>query len=435
MKMKYIGMLACLFWVLAACKDDDVFFDASVPAESLRFEAIGGGAVMHYTLPDDTDICAICARYVNERGEDVTILGTPFVDSIVLTGFNAPRMNVPVSITVTDNNNIESVPVERTFNTLASAPYAFIDSVMVSSSWGGFNIESSFTGTASGRVDVYRVGKNPFTKEIDTLYIRNFAIQSGDVRNFFSVDGDEEETTIVLRTEDGNGNFVRSAVFAGLQKYNMEQYPRENMVLSDPGNSSYEFDGEPSPANNYTTGFGIKYLNDGDKTGVSVVASNNDENYFTYMTVEDPIEPYVQVELSEPHVIAVVRLYTKIRNLAFFDYFNGYDFDYLPCHIKVVASNDPSLPMEEWDVLAELEQPRGIRDGSWGDHPSVSITEPSGYDNIDPVYAELACDMVETEYRYLRVITLDHFQTSTSIYGNVGNRISYHELEVYVQKD
>ena len=172
-KVLFAITVLCGLW---ACKDDKVVFDAPVPGDAIAFEPASGGAIMRYTLPQNTDICGICAHYVDEQGEEVTIVGTAFADSVLLTGFHAPQEHVPVSITVLDNNNVESASIERTFSTLASAPYAFMDSIQVISTWGGVRIEASYTGTASGIVDVYRVGTNPFTKEIDTLYVTNFSI-------------------------------------------------------------------------------------------------------------------------------------------------------------------------------------------------------------------------------------------------------------------
>ena len=95
---------------------------------------------------------------------------------------------------------------------MASCPYAFIDSVKVEESWNGLNIVSSYTGKITGIVDVYRVGINPFSKKLDTLYIRNFTIAAGTVKNFVSIATEDEESTIVLKTGDGKGNHVRTLV-------------------------------------------------------------------------------------------------------------------------------------------------------------------------------------------------------------------------------
>lgn len=439
---KYIGILAVFFVVLAACKEDKVVFDVPVPEEGIRFEPVSGGAIMHYTLPKNTDICAICARYENDRGEEVTMLGTPFVDSILLTGFNAPATNVPVRLTVTDNNNVESAPVMRTFNTLASAPFAFIDSVEVFGSWGGFYVESSYTGDVSGIVDVYYVGENPYTKEIDTLFIQNFSIQAGQVTTNIALENGAEETTLVLKTEDSKGNYVRTKVVPGLRKYDMELYPGDKWKLSDPGNFSDEYQGgNDNPSYNYCTMFGLEFLKDGDKTGSRRLERGEwNEYYYTYLTKTDGGSySYVQVEFDEPQVVASVRLYGIVKNRALMDdFFGGYVSDYLPCHVKILASNDPDLPDEQWVELADFVQSDDANsEGCWGNHELINTSNMDDYKNVEPYYANVVCAVEATAYKYIRVVSLDHFRTyteSAEMYGNTEDRISYHELEVYVQK-
>lgn len=446
MKMKkYIFWTAACFWLASvACKDETAVFDVPVPEESLRFEAVSGGAVMRYTWPKNSDATAICVRYLNERGEEVTMLGTPFVDSLILTGFHTPQTGVPVRITMTDNNNVESVPVEQAFSTLASAPYAFIDSIKVESSWGGVFVESSYTGDVTGLVDVYRVGENPVTKNPDTLYIQNFAISAGKAKNLINLPGEEKETTLVFKTEDGKGNHVRTKIYEGLQKHDMELYPSENLTMQDPGGFSEEYR-EP-PVNSKFRGysmFGIDFLKDGDKTGAIRLEKGGQycQLHFSYLTKPDCTNPYVQVELKEAQVIACVRLYGIIRNMAgsmYDDYFNSYYSDFLPCHIKVFGSNDASLPMDEWVELAEFRQHSNPQnEASWCNHIRISTLLPEDYKNVDPYYAEITCSLEENKYKYIRVMALQHFQTengSATTYGNIQNRYSYQELEVYVQK-
>ena len=440
-KILLVVLAFCGLW---ACKDDDEIFDVPVPDETISFEPVSGGAVMRYTLPQNTEICAICARYQNERGEEVTILGTPFTDSLLITGFNSPHTDVPVSITVTDNNNVESAPVQRTFSTLASAPYAFMDNVQVSGTWGGIQIESSYTGVTSGIVDVYRIGTNPFTKEIDTLYVSHFSITAGEQSNFIAMPSEGDETTVVLRSEDGNGNFVRTMIFSGLIQYAQEQYPQEKLAVSDPGGFSYEYEGPADQAHGYATSFGIQYLVDGDTKGKRIMIGQEYlDHYYTYVTNAEACGAYVQVELDEPQVIATVRLYKVIENMGdgwkwqfnVSPWFNmNYD-DRLPNHIRVVASNDASLPMEEWDELGEFYQPRDGTAGFWPEQETFSTERPEDYDVVDPIYAEVVCRLDGGEYKYVRVVTEDHFSTWHMVGDNIANYISYHELEVYVKAE
>ena len=47
--MKNTILILLLIFGLFACEDNDSYFDASIPQENVRFKAIPGGAVMHYT--------------------------------------------------------------------------------------------------------------------------------------------------------------------------------------------------------------------------------------------------------------------------------------------------------------------------------------------------------------------------------------------------
>ena len=433
--MKKIGLLGCALLLLAACNDDKDMFDVPVPAETISFKPVSGGAVMRYALPDNTGICAVKVCYRNERNEEVTILGTAYADSVVLTGFDAPHQNVPVRISVTDNNNVESEAIERTFNTLASCPYAFVDSVKVENSWNGFNIVSSYTGEVTGIVDVFRVGINPFSKKMDTLYIQNFTITAGEMKKFLTFDADAEESTIVLKTGDGKGNHVRTAVFPGVRQHATQQYPRQKLIVTDPEEKSYEYEGTVEDSPFMATNFGIKYLTDGDLKG-KIRKEKGSRFYCTYVTKAEGNGSFVQVELEEAQVIAAIRLYGVLRDpdmsMSAGVLFSGNYIDRLPCKVRVDASSDG----EQWETVASFEQQKDGNGECWGRHSALGWdSTPETYDLMDPCYAEIVAEICDTKYKYLRVYSLDHFTTWTHSGNNTADYISYHELEVYVPKN
>lgn len=60
--------------VFAACSDDDkIGFDlpVDVSQEAIRFTPAPGGAVMHYSLPEDKEVFGIRVRYNSVWGETV----------------------------------------------------------------------------------------------------------------------------------------------------------------------------------------------------------------------------------------------------------------------------------------------------------------------------------------------------------------------------
>lgn len=432
--MKYRWLSTLLLWgALAACQEEVAVFETSVPADGIIFVPVSGGAVMRYAIPENTDICALRVRYLNDRGEEMMKDGSIYTDSLLLSGFNAPQSEVTVRITVVDHNNVESEPLERTFSTFPSVAYAFADSIKVEDVWDGMMLKANYDGMPAGEmVDVFRVGINPFTKKQDTLYLANCKI-ARTVNQFVKVDMDkgEEESTIVVKTVDANGYYVRTRVFPGIKNLATEQYPRTNLAVSDPGGYSEE----RGASNDYQVAgkLGIAYLIDGDLKGEGRLGTGY--NFCTYMTKPDAAGSYVVLTLKEPQVIASVRLYAMLHDAE-----NTYPRpvvnmeDYLPSHVKVFGSND----MEQWDELAEFFQPNNSDyQDMWSYHRVIGSLTQENLDRADPMFMTLTCPVVDMKYKHVKVQCLDHFDYSTynESYRNQRNVFTYQELEVYVQKD
>lgn len=451
---KKIGLLLLIGLAFLACKDDEAVFDAPVPEQGISFVPTYGGAIMHYAIPENSDICAISASYVNEMGEQVFMVGTAYGDTLLLPGFHAPHADVPVTLAVMDNNNVASTTVEKSFSTLPSAPYAVMDSVEVESSWNGIRVNTKYEGQASGIIDVFHVGVAPSTGAIDTLYVSNISISTGENSAFINLADvvEADETTIVLRSEDGMGNFVRTQVFPGIALYAMEQYPRENLTVSDPGGFSYEYQGTADRAHGYATMLGVEFLLDGDIKGTRRAASGNNDNYYTYVTNSDAQGSYVGVELAEPKVIATIRLYRELAAGSWgfsaspwFAY--NYD-DRLPCHVRIWGTNDPDLAARpdrkdsesnwtaDWTLLGEFSQLNDGTAGNWGSGQYVLTGNLDDYEAADPLYCDVSCATGVEAFKYLRVETVDHFVTWPYVGDNSSTHyVSYHELEVFVEKE
>ena len=432
MKYKWLSILF-LWGAWAACEDDAAVFEASVPAEGITFAPVNGGAVMRYALPKNTDIYAVRVRYVNEQGEEQMKDGSVYGDSLVLSGFNAPRQEVVARITVVDRNNVESAPRERTFSTLPSAAYAVADSIRVENVWDGLRLKANYEGMPAGEgIDIFRVGINPFTKERDTLFLTNCKIAQR-LNQFVEVVSDEDENTIVVKTVDANGYYVRTRVFPGVKILATEQYPRTKLAVSDPGN----FSEERGSSNDYQVAgqLGIKYLIDGDVKGYGRLKNRKNYDFYTYMTKSDAKNSYVVLTLDEPRVIATVRLYAMLRTTS------GNlpkpvanQADYTPSHVKVFGSND----LEQWDELSDFYQPNDSKwEVIWNSHTSIGDLTEENLDRADPVFMNLVCPTDGTEYKYVKVQCLDHFDYSVwnDQFRNFRNIFTYQELEVYVQKD
>lgn len=451
---KKIGLLLLIGLAFLACKDDEAVFDAAVPEDGIRFEPTYGGAIMHYAIPENSDICAISASYVNELGEQVLVKGTPYMDTLLLSGFHAPHTDVPVTLAVTDNYDVASATVMKSFSTLPSAPYAIMDSVEVESSWNGIRINTKYEGLASGIIDIFHVGKAPSTGAIDTLYVSNISISTGENSNFINLADvvDANETVVVLRSEDGMGNFVRTKVFPGIALYAMEQYPSENLTVSDPGGFSYEYQGPADRQHGYSSMLGVEYLIDGDTKGTRRMAGVSSDFYYTYVTNADAQGAYVAVALAEPKEIATIRLYRGLGSGSYQftarPWFASNYIDRLPNHVRVWGTNDPDLAARadgkdsesnwtaDWTLLGEFYQPKDGTSGNWGEGQLILSDDLEDYEAADPIYCDVSCATGMEAFQYLRVETVDHFSTWFYVGDNsYSHYVSYHELEVYVEKE
>ena len=57
--MRKILVAIVALYGLWACTDDDAAFGVMASQEGIRFEAVPGGAMMYYDLPDDRDVFAV----------------------------------------------------------------------------------------------------------------------------------------------------------------------------------------------------------------------------------------------------------------------------------------------------------------------------------------------------------------------------------------
>lgn len=153
--MKNTILILLFIFGLFACEDNDSYFDASIPQENVRFKAIPGGAVMHYTLPENTDIFAVKAEYEDYKGKKMIKIASYAYDSLVLDGFNEARNNVPVRVSLLNQSNEASKAMEFTFNTQDSGPVAFFNDIEVLPYWDGFQVKYKVPGAATGLCNVF----------------------------------------------------------------------------------------------------------------------------------------------------------------------------------------------------------------------------------------------------------------------------------------
>lgn len=428
--MKNIWLIMCLL-VLGACNEDqEIGLDVSVPEENITFTPVSGGAVMHYKIPENTEIYTIQASYMDAQGKEIVVSSSIFMDSLSLLGFNEAQENIPVEITFMNKNNEASAPMYRTFSTLVSGPYDFLEHVDVEEAWNGIYLKSDYQGEATGLVNVYYVGINAYTQKTDTLFTGNMTINNNVSEQFFGINfNNADNNTVVIEVEDYRGYVAHKRIWNGINAYPTKQLLSNEFNLTDPGNWSLEDENQK---------FGLKYLVDGDTKGSQRLFNNNSDMYFTYCTKNGAKGSYVLVDMLEPRVPASIRLYSLFDLTSAGLYINSpYNMNYndrLPCDIKVYASNDAG-DENSWILVGSYyTDPNNSASNGWGNTYVGPLTTLEQMNLLDPRYCEIVCKLSNDTYRYLKVQCDNVFNTNP-FFANTNENISYHELEIYVKKE
>ena len=170
--MKNTIFLLLFVFALFACEDDDSAFDPSTEGLEIKFTPVAGGAMMHYNLPNNSDIFAMNIRYKDWQGLDVLKACGYSGDSVLLDGFTRSQEGIKAQISFVNQNNEESGAMEYQFSTLDSAPWSFFDDLTVRSSWNGFQVIYKSPSVVTGMVHIFYLGTNPLTQEPDTILRR-----------------------------------------------------------------------------------------------------------------------------------------------------------------------------------------------------------------------------------------------------------------------
>lgn len=421
----YMATAALSLMSIASCKsDDDNGFEVA-PTGGVTFHAVPGGAVMNYKLPANTDIKDIRVRYTDAQGKENIVLGSYLSDSLSLGGFNGATSDVPAYVSYVASNGDISSEYATSFSTADSGPYAFFEHAEVKSAWNGFELTYDIPDSRmKGLAHVFFVGKNPNTNETDTLLMGSVTLSKGKASKFFRVKQDVEATTVVIKTEDFGGYFVKQKQWEGIKAYPTMQLPPRDMTVTC--DKSIEDD---------THKVGLQYLTDGDLKGIKSLSGSYNEYYIFAMG------PYafgssIIVDMKEQKVPASVRIYTQLmaKEGYYSIPFNGMSWPSLPCNVTVFGSNDKT----SWTQLGHYEESDEFTDNSWFNvNHTVQRMNPlttSEMQDAEPVYMEVTCPVSEQTFRYLKVVPNKSFYYDIPSFANTSEYIYMQEMEVYTKK-
>lgn len=441
--MRNTILILLLIFGLFACNDGENIFSVEVPKDGFHFKAVPGGAIMYYKLPDDSDIFAMNVRYTNAQGKEVLKVGSYVGDSLLVDGFNEARQNVPARITFVNNRNEESNPIELSFNTQESAPYAFFNDVQVSSSWGGFQVMYNTSDVVTGMVHVFYLGTNPLTQQEDTILLKSFPINKGGDTLQFALQQERLKNTVIIRTDDFRGYRVRQETWKDVEAFSSENWPVTAESFDDGGLSLERNDGKT----------GVKYLFDGERKGLGRLQyvmqdpENNKDECHTYVAGPNAFGKPIIIDLKEEKIPAYIRIYSMQSVLGSFNYSTGALYavwsgvygDKLPCDITVYAGNDKDPNADSWVKMGGFyEAPSLTAADRWTYPCDVYMKKAKNEQELeaaDELYADVMFIATPEKYRYIKMVVNDTFDPPTSRNTNPNNYFTLHELEVYVKKD
>lgn len=433
--MKNIFLLILVISVLFSCnKEDEYILGTSVSETDVSFTAIPGGAIMNYSMPDDSKVFFIVAKYKDFKGNPITVKGSYLSNSIELKGFIKEEENIPVEIFFSDNKGNMSVSKSMNFSTKASTAYDFFENLEVFSYWNGFGLKYDVEELAKGIVHIGHVSVNPITSKLDTLLIKSEKLKDGENIMYFPDWANEETglTDVVVWTEDYRGNRVRKGFYEDVEAIFQVKYPSQDIILLD-GSSS---------ENSYNK-VGAQYLFDGDTKGIQRLENGNNQEGYIFLSENHAVPGYWTIDLQQEAQIAQLRFYCALNlNMIWYSVvYDAYFTSYYPNKIVVYGSNDPNAPMDEWDELGDFSQDKSTPQlQRWckraSDDYGEIYTKVEELEAAEPSYADVGCKLTDKKYRYIRYEILEVFNEKIGYYyPNRNNRVAIQELEVYTKKE
>ena len=411
--------------LFSSCSSDDTEVFGVKPTGGVEFTPIPGGAKMTYTLPDNVDVMEIRARYNDVNGKEVIVSGSYLDKELQLVGFNEARTNIPVYISYVNRQGICSEEYSTTFSTGDSGAFAFFNTAEVKPSWDGFELsydlpEDGMTGFAH----VFYVGVNPNTQKTDTLLLGSVTLAKGKTKKNYTMTQQFDKNTIVVKTEDFRGYFVKQKVWSDIASYPTTKVDNDEMNVS----CEYTYEDEEY-------GLGLKYLTDGDVNGRSVLLSSA-QKYFTFAMGPFAFGKDIIITLDNPRTIASVRVYAQMKCLDYYSrpiwYYNY--IDTLPCEVVVYGSNDAT----NWTELGSYSEPSDASGEMWwGRDNLIQRMSPltlDQIDSVDPIYMEIKMPINDDTFKYVKVVPTKTFDISYEGFRNTEQYVSMQELEIYIKK-
>ncbi|MBQ9668396.1 MAG: DUF4959 domain-containing protein [Prevotella sp.] len=462
MKLRYLlfALMACALW---SCSDDEETFESGLTPNAFSFKPVTGGAIMYYQLPDDPEVTGLYVRYNDAFGQPVTRSASTANDSLLLTGFNEAKSNVPAQVYVQRRDRTESTPIPVSFSTEDSGPVAFMKSVQVLSNWEGFTLMYSTPDFSEGLVNVFYLGVDPQTGGPDTVLISSFTLEDATVDETinFKVKQQVDKPTVILRTEDFRGNRISEKSFEGVEFLEQAMMPSSefDFYCAVAMEEEYEYSGSNYYFHQH---IGPDVLFDGDILGAKAIEYNGLSTFVAGPNACGPDPFPMYIDCRKERTIAGVRMYNALyADCTQQDYqWNGSwgHAVMMPCDVTLYAAYDDgdTTPLAEknmealdWKRVSFFYQDPDLANAArWCPWTFPNAGWEAGFTTVEemeahgPEYMEMVVSAAGqgNGYRYMKIVVNNTFNAAGDpwIAGDCHNdahMITFTELEVYTKKD
>lgn len=138
--------------VLWGCKGEELETTPPGKVTNITYRPTLGGAVLHFTAPNDNDLLYVKASYTNSLGEEVFKVASHYTDSIEIDGFNDETVKT-VRIYAIDHNNNQSEATEIQVTPQKSYIHVVEETLSMKADLGGVRV--SWKNPAAKTVFVY----------------------------------------------------------------------------------------------------------------------------------------------------------------------------------------------------------------------------------------------------------------------------------------
>lgn len=321
---------------------------------NVQVENFPGGATIQYSIPEDEDLLYVKAIYERMNGEIVEQKASAYANSLEIEGIGKSR-EIKVQLISGDRSQNESEPVEVIARPLDAPIFNILDSIKITSDFGGIRLSWQNDTEADIVITVSTIDELGEWADVESFYTK-VAAGSGAVRGFES-----QERLFGVTVRDRWGNVTDT--------------------LKDSYTPLYEEKIDPDAGFRRWNPPGIDYSHYADAYSIEKLWDNNPS---TFYLVRAPGIPYsLTFDMGQTVKFSRIKQYQRLHTPTY-----AYTGQNVESFELWGADSDQGLNDDlssGWVKLGEfnVDKPSGLPLGELTDE-DISVAQ-SGHDfNIDP---------------------------------------------------